>query len=962
MLSLVAIAGILTNTGKAQATATTTPTSTADEMTNTAPQEPQVLGKFVVTGSNLQVASDRLAIPLTVIGQQDIETSGVADNTLDLLRKLSPAVGGLGVENATISTNETYGGSLINIHGLSVLVLVNGHRIASDSAEAVGADRFSDLNMIPPSAIDHIDMLQDGASAIYGSDAVGGVINIILKNQYNGWEAGFHYGMSPTNGHYTEKNYSITGGVSNGTTSMTLSAEYANNTPIFFNQRPYTNPYYANDYIPGVIDIYNLATGIDEDYTLAPGVNAPPGGGKYSINQLIAMGVYVDRGDDANPATEAAIIPGILNFADDQTLIESLKRTTVVANISHKIFGDALEFTADLQYSKTITRSELNAQPIYPYVSDPYTDVWYNGGPPTPGEQYVLYTSPGNPFSQAYLDQKGDFNPVTGTGTGYGVDAHDRFIQFPRLFENDSTLFSGTAGLDGKVGSRYSWQAFGTLSRYDLDYANQNLIDAANFYAALANGSLNPFAINQAPGVLPGNILGTGTATALSTLSEGTVIVNGTPFDLPAGAASFAVGTSYTREVLSANADLNTEDHLWINSPTIIPVDKSRSNLAFFAEIGIPIFSKENKIPGIYALNLDVAGRIEDYYNVGTSRIPKVSLKYEPYGDELSLRFSAGKSFIAPTLYSLYGPVNLGSSQSVNYTPYGTTTELHLVQFESQTGSNPDLKPSTATTWTAGIGYTPTAVPGLSATADFFDTHQTGLPYAEDQQTIVQSVEDLGATSPYASDIHFNSPTGPTPTAPGQISGHPKSQVWIIAPTINQGGTLTRGFDATLEYVAKTYSFGKFDIKTTGTIYNTVQLEELPIQPYYSYLGDTSANEGTVPHWHTFSTVDWTYKGFDFTINHFFAPSLNDVGPGGEGATAPIHVASYSQFDASVAYTFSKARFGRYFDGVTIRVGFNNLFGAEPPVARNAETETTADIGYYGAIGQLAYGDLTYKF
>ena len=77
--------------------------------------------------------------------------------------------------------------------------------MASDAAEAVGGDRFTDLNMIPPAAIDHIDVVADGASATYGSDAVGGVVNIILKKNYNGFEADFHYGMSPQTGHYNER-------------------------------------------------------------------------------------------------------------------------------------------------------------------------------------------------------------------------------------------------------------------------------------------------------------------------------------------------------------------------------------------------------------------------------------------------------------------------------------------------------------------------------------------------------------------------------------------------------------------------------------------------------------------------------------------------------------------------------------------------------------------------------------
>ena len=165
--------------------------------------------------------------------------------------------------------------------------------------------------------------------------------------------------------------------------------------------------------------------------------------------------------------------------------------------------------------------------------------------------------------------------------------------------------------------------------------------------------------------------------------------------------------------------------------------------------------------------------------------------------------------------------MNVGSSNSITYTPFGSTVQQTKVQFESQSGSNINLQPSTATTWSAGFGYTPKALKGLTVTLDYYETHQVGLPGSVNQQTIVQSVENLGSASPYAPYIHFGNVDGPTPTAPGQISTHPKSSVWIFAPTINLGGTWTKGIDASIEYEWDSHGFGKFDIKTDATIYNS---------------------------------------------------------------------------------------------------------------------------------------------
>jgi len=197
-LMLLALASLGYATGYAQ-TATPAPNAAAPD------KDTHVLEKFVVTGSNIPMASDQLAVPMTAILSDQIANSGEATSTLDLLRKVSPAISGIGEENATISTAATYGGSLIKLQGLSVLILVNGHRIATSAAEAVGGDRFEDLNMIPVGAIDSIEVLADGASALYGSEAVGGVINVKLKKDFNGWEARAHYGRSDNTGNYAEQ-------------------------------------------------------------------------------------------------------------------------------------------------------------------------------------------------------------------------------------------------------------------------------------------------------------------------------------------------------------------------------------------------------------------------------------------------------------------------------------------------------------------------------------------------------------------------------------------------------------------------------------------------------------------------------------------------------------------------------------------------------------------------------------
>ena len=174
VLSLFAASGALATTGYAQATTTTTTTTatpTTAEVTAPASsnEEPTKMEQYVVTGSNIPQAADALSIPVAIIGSSVMEDSGIAADTLDLLRKVAPNISGIGSENAQIATASNFGGASVNIKGLPTLVLVDGRRVANDPAEATGGSQFVDLNLIPPAAIDRVEVLEDGASAIYGS-------------------------------------------------------------------------------------------------------------------------------------------------------------------------------------------------------------------------------------------------------------------------------------------------------------------------------------------------------------------------------------------------------------------------------------------------------------------------------------------------------------------------------------------------------------------------------------------------------------------------------------------------------------------------------------------------------------------------------------------------------------------------------------------------------------------------
>ncbi|HEY1849267.1 MAG TPA: TonB-dependent receptor [Opitutaceae bacterium] len=961
VLPLFAAYSLVTASLKAQATTTTTTTTATT--TAAMPDEPQVLEKFVVTGSNIPMAADALSVPVLTVDQSTIKDSGVSADTLDLLRKVAPNISGVGEENAQILTGTNFGGASVAIKGLPTLVLVDGRRVANDPAESTGGTQFVDLNMIPPAAIDRIEVLEDGASAIYGSDAIGGVINIILKKDYNGWVTGAHYGFSTESGRYEERSGYIMGGVSNDKTSITVSAEYAQHNNLFLAARPYTNPIYGTYTSGGVLEIYDNLSGNDNFYQLAPGVNAPPGGGTYTIDQLVANGTYV-------PKTADQIFEKF-NLASGETMLGSLKRYSAMVNLDHKIFGSSLEGFGNVLFSNVKTASQLNAQPLVPFVQDAWTDInveGFSSSPPPAGVTYIPNTAPTNPFSQAFLDQNQSVAGPGGVGSGEEILARERITAAPRIYQNNSTLYRVVGGLKGDITSDIHWEGAVNINRYELAYQNPGLYDTNALAEALADGQINPFAAVQAPGALTG-VVGTAFVNMISTLNQFDFKVDGNVFELPAGNLGFAVGTSYVRENLAATPDINSLPNStgttagWSNATTFKDFSANRDFWSAYGEVNVPVTSGKMNVPGAYAIDIDGAVRHDAYSGaVGSTTNPEVTLSYEPIDDQLKLRVSAGKSFIAPQLYSLYGPVTAGSTDAINYTTINGAQKTN-VQFNGTSGSNPDLDPEKANSWAAGFTYTPKFVPGLTLAVDYSQIGEKGLIGTVPAATIIQSVETFGTASPYAADVHFNTANGAGVTGTGQISSHSTQQVYVNANLLNLGGQDVNSADIKLDYKWRTSSFGKFDVSSAWTYYEKYTIQEVPTEPYYPYVGSATAINGTTPRWRTYTTVDWSEFGFDAFVGVTFVESVTDHGTGGDALSGFESVGSFTAFDFGLTYDFSHLHVSKYADGLSVTLGINNAFDRQPPLAVAAFPDTNADVGAYdGAVGRMFYVEAKYSF
>ena len=180
---------------------------------------------------------------MDTLSAQDVSVSGGVD-ILTVLQRRNPdfvGAGNLGQTNANIASGATLGGSIIQIRGFPTLVLYEGRRIADSAAIAQGGFQFSDVNLFPASLISRIEVLKDGASALYGSEAVGGVVNIFLKDNYQGAEIGFRYGTT-VEGAVAERRGYVIAGVGNDTTQVVVGAQYYEIDPLFERQRAYSSP------------------------------------------------------------------------------------------------------------------------------------------------------------------------------------------------------------------------------------------------------------------------------------------------------------------------------------------------------------------------------------------------------------------------------------------------------------------------------------------------------------------------------------------------------------------------------------------------------------------------------------------------------------------------------------------------------------------------------------------------
>jgi iron complex outermembrane receptor protein len=875
-----------------------------------AQQTAQTKERIEVTGSNIKRVEGEGALPVTVISKQDIAASGIT-TAQDLLDRLP-------INTSFGSFNEAggEGAGLVGFTGISLrgfgtnrtLVLVNGKRVAPYAlSNQIGGG--ADLSAIPVAVIERVEILKDGASAVYGSDAIAGVVNFILRKDFKGVEASVTYLDTDQGGGKQQRaNASVGfGDLNKQRFNVYFTADYLKQDPLKASQRPFS----SSAYIP--------ALGIDRTSgNSLPANISQPGGFSGTHNPTIP----------ATGATSASCLPP-LSFptvgSPNQCRFDFASVIETIPNFTKENYmgRGTLQINANTQayiegsYYKGKFDQRISPTPIGPGIVLDNADITI---------------TPTNPFyPAAYIAS------LPGGNTSLPVLASYRSVELgPRWDEAKVDQQRVVAGIEGFAGG-WDWAA-------SVNYTKNNQVDSykggyvseAAFGPLFQSGQINPFAINTGANAaaLAGTQV-TGDASDNTAKNYGfDAKVSKEIYQMKNGPMAFALGVDGRKEQLDLinAAFLSTGDI--IGGLGAIPslTGSNRRVYAMYGELNVPILSN---------LEADLAVRYDHYSDFGSTTNPKVTVRYQPTHD-LLLRAAYGTGFRAPTLYDLFQPQLRTNTNGSHDDPLRCpTTQLVTdcnLQFNALQGGNAALQPEKSHQWYAGLVWEPTNA--MSLGVDYFRIYVKNLITTIDDATIFADFASFGTSNIIRGpvDPHF-------PNLPGPITA-------VLENSVNVGKQETDGFDFDATYRFPTMSWGRFTARFNGTYTMNWKQSTFDSSDYPNFVGQRGAGYQAIPRWHHYATIDWTSGawGATFAQNYvlgYTEPSL--TGPGNR------RVGDVEMYDFQGRFTG--------FKNVSVSLGVRNLFDRAPPTSNQ---DFTFQVGYdpsYGdPRGRMYYGTVTVSF
>jgi iron complex outermembrane recepter protein len=889
----------------------------------TTPAEPQRVERVEVTGSSIKRIADEGALPVQVIDAATFAKLGI-DNAEQLLAVIS--ANGNGIDNQVTNQGSDFlnstgkkgpnnGASNASLRGLGAeytLVLLNGRRVATHGLSGSSVD----LNTIPLAAIQRVEILKDGASAIYGTDAIGGVINFILRRDYQGLEASAFADVTEQgNGNIFRG--SLLGGfgdLNRDRFNVLASLAFSKNDRLRGRDRDFHNGYQPNRGLaPDTTGTPFANIGVASGTALSSSFTLPGSSQTYNrVNPLALEGkcntiedTYAYRGDITgfNNSNQACTY----DYGKQWSLMQPVERTNFVGRATFKLSND---HTAFVEAVASKVESAVEYTPIQ------VTNRNYPA--------FIKDANGNDVRSPYYLDLT---SKVPGFNNQLPIRIRWRCLECgPRQQDTETDAYRVLGGLEGTIaGWDYKLGLSAAESKSNTILGEGNMvIDKLN--AALATGLVNPFlqpGQSQTPEAMAlingASARGFALYGGKSTVSQVDASATKELMQLPAGPLAAAVGIDVRKETYRFREDQSGQPAIsGVSAPAALP-KVSRDISAIYGELSVPIIKN---------LDAQLAARYDRYSDVGSTTNPKVALRWQP-AKQFGFRGSYSTGFHAPDFNALYGGDTIGQFNSDINDPVLCPTGNEPVGCNIRpaiTGtSNSQLKPEKSKQWSVGFLFQPTST--FSGSIDFWEIELRDRVGAISGQLLISQYQRF---QQYV-----------IRDSAGEIEE-------VISPTFNIGGDRARGVDLSLTASAKT-GVGQLSASLDGTYIDSFQSRFSVADPWVELVGkfgDTTNGFNLHLRWKHTLNLGWSSGAWSANLAQKYSAGYDaerdGFGSGVIPASQPRKINSYTTYDLSATYTGMK--------NLTLTAGIKNLFDKEPPFSAH-NIDNVAGAGWDARVG-----------
>ncbi|WP_371377289.1 TonB-dependent receptor [Thalassotalea aquiviva] len=897
--------------------------------------------RIEVTGSRIKRADMEGANPIQVITREDLVNTGIT-NMGDILQEI-PSVAGAATNTAI--NNGGSGAVRVSLRGLGsprTLVLLNGRRMV---ASGTGANSSVDLSTIPTAIVKRVEVLKDGASAIYGSDAIGGVVNIITRDDFEGFEfnAGYDVGTQEWDG--DTKNMDLTIGFSNEKGHAVVNAYYVQQKAQWSGDRDWSA--FEFDLDPETLEFskggssappwgrYNGIDGADGCSSFTHGAGSGPG--------------QSDPTDFTSPTGYECWDWDVdtYNYAPANYHLTPQERYGLFASGSYEINEAARVFT-ELSFNRRTSDTKLAPLPLAPLAFFGWTDATY---------------SKDNYYNQILGPKDKDGNTV---------DIADWRRRMVETGGRDSTFRVETVramfGIDGELPNGWGYEISYIFGRNDaatrgaggvnfekvsmavgpsfLDETTGEVVCGTAENPILDCTSLNVFGIPFTDTGVQEDMLDYITFEAHDFGSNEQQVLSasifGDAFELPAGTVGFAAGIEHREEKGDDYPDALIALGITSGSSRTSTVG-SYSVDEVFLETNVPLL---NGVTGAESLELDAAIRYSDYDTFGSTTNHKFGIRWVPF-EGFVVRSTISEAFRAPSTSDLFAGASDNSPEvadpcATNPTQFCIADGVPAGGFEpigdqlsSTRGGSDDVQPEEADIFTVGLVYSASWLEGLSFTVDYWDIEVDNAISTLGEQLILDSCAQSGL---YCDKI--------TRFTSGPLAGNSSD---IDDRTTNVGGVESSGYDFNARYTTE-IEWGQLSLNLDSTYYDTYDITQADGSVienagwFYRNSGD-----GNFPEWKTnfdarLQADDWALGWAVRYIGEVNEPFADED----EKRTID------SQWIHDVRFTY-------YFDNITTTVGFDNVFDEDPPFANTGFNDNT-DPRTYNTTGRHVYATVGVSF